>query len=148
MPTKLTLENAQKVCQKLEGKYYTLDSEARVKTALEMANDNQHCKGSAILTGWSDELLEGSYNDVNDESVTLFHSNFAPTWAPTEPNGRQTENCLTVKDGKFYDIRYSWSRCGICDLKSSPVLKMRGGQFTSDYGWTGKLVGKTFSLTP
>ena len=143
IPTNMTQQVSNQFCQKLNGNYFTLANDKRVNLALDMTKDKQRCE--IIWTGWTDELKEGNFYDVNNDSIALSTNNFhQPIWGAKQPNGGKGQNCVEIWQGFFYDTECTRKLCGICDLPYSPVFKMRGKKFKSDYGWTGKLIGNFF----
>ena len=143
IPTRMPQKVSYQFCQKLNSDYFTLANDEKVNLAQEMMKDKQRCDG--IWTGWTDELKEGNFYDVNNDSIELSTTNFnKPIWAAYEPNGGTESNCVSFgvwQSGSFGDVQCSKRFCGICDLPYFPVFKMRGQRLTSNYGWTGNLIG-------
>ncbi len=103
----------------------------------------------SFWAGWWDEPSEGTFSDPNTGSPL----GFSPPWYPGEPNGFEFENCAIIWTDtdkwndqvcqrvcnytqcstthlKLYLENKSLQEiCGLCELDSVPVIKVRGNFF-------------------
>ena len=81
----------------------------------------------AAWIGYNDRLNEGSFHWF-DSRISSGYTN----WKPSEPNGRETENCGEVIPGKLYKQEWKgmWND-GSCTAKKSSVCQKPAGKTNS-----------------
>ncbi len=103
------------------------DPAVQAKVSAEMLlYPNCRTKDSEYWSGWSEPYEEGRVADfVTGDNLT--ESGFQP-WYPGEPNGKDMENCVSVKarDNTWVDVPCKKKVCGFCNMNGAPDLKLRG----------------------
>jgi len=80
-----------------------------------------------LWIGISDRMQEGRW--INESRTLHTLEGTQPPWEkePEEPNGGRGENCAAMKKGNTWlDVKCSLELCTLCEIKETPILKLRG----------------------
>ena len=138
-PGLMNNSRAVNLCKKFKGEINVVSDEKNKNDLVNFINNSTKCfetssgKNRLIWNGWSDEVDEGVFASINNQSKVYDFKLQERFWADGEPNGKTVENCgaLFLNDGKYAGGRYndlpcSNEACVACQLPSLPIFKMRG----------------------
>ena len=129
---------AMKLCSSMNGYLPVPKSQEQEEKIINlMAKKSFNCLSNFTFIGITDNQKEGTFVDVSHETYRevfyemksvgqkLTEKNHT-NWAPTQPNGGISQNCVVANPSGWEDVNCDFKGCVACSLDAFKSFKLRG----------------------
>ena len=142
LPVCLNLEQSKLMCEKLGGQMTIIksfDIQKSLFSQLQTVTNDCLCADAipgcdwpGVWTGYSDNVVEGRFVDVNDgQELDASLGKFS--FVTGQPNGDTLENCagaaiamFSKQNKSWFDIKCEQRLLSFCRVNENPVMNLRG----------------------